>query len=213
MTLAAVTDRRRLSLTVDALVERAGWLAAGGVDLIQLRERDLSDRALFETAVRILQACRGTSTRVLVNDRTDIAIAAAADGVHLRGDSIPAPRVRAIAPSGFLVGRSVHAADEAVAVEAAGGCDYLLFGTVFQSSGKPSAPVTGIDALAAVVRQVRTPVLAIGGIVPARAPLVAGAGAAGVAAVDAFWRMTSAAAARDAVSAMRRAFDSRSAVQ
>ena len=94
---------------------------------------------------------------------------------------------RAIVPDGFLVGRSVHSAAEAVTAEGSGGCDYLIFGTVFESASKPAGHrVAGVRALAEVCAAVRLPVLAIGGITTARIPDVVRAGAAGIAAVGLF---------------------------
>lgn len=161
--------------------------AASGVDLIQVRERGISDRGLLAFTRRALAAARDARARVLVNARTDIALAAPAHGVHLPAASPAAPRVRALTPPGFLVGRSVHDVDEALRAEQQGGCDYLVFGTVYPSASKPAGhPVSGVGALARVCAAVRLPVLAIGGIGPERLTEVAAAGAAGVAAIGVF---------------------------
>ena len=72
----------------------------------------MPDGALLSLVTQAVEAVRGTRTRILVNDRVDVAIAAGAHGVHLRGDSAPARRVRRVAPPAFLIGRSVHARDE-----------------------------------------------------------------------------------------------------
>ena len=180
--ICLVTDRARIDVLPS--VREA---AAAGVDLVQVRERDMPDRALLALVHEILAAVAGTATRVLVNDRTDIALAAGAHGVHLRGDSVRAARVREIAPRGFLVGRSVHTADEAVETDREGAVDYLVFGTVFPSASKPAAHASaGLFELARVCSAVRTPVLAIGGITPGRAAEVARAGAKGIAAIGLF---------------------------
>jgi thiamine-phosphate pyrophosphorylase len=134
--LCLVSDRRAIGGR--ALVQLVGEAARAGVDLIQIRERDLDDGALVALARAAVAAVHGTSARVIVNDRTDVALAAGAAGVHLRSDSIPPRRARAMAGDGFLVGRSVHDEAEAAAVDAEGGCDYLIFGTVFPSSSKPA---------------------------------------------------------------------------
>jgi len=121
----------------------------------------------------------------MVNDRLDVALACGADGVHLRGDSIPAVRARSIAPPGFLIGRSVRDAGEAVA--AAPHVNYLIAGTVFPTPSKPGlAGWLGVDGLAGICRAVGAPVLAIGGVSLDRLPEVAGSGAAGVAAIGLF---------------------------
>jgi thiamine-phosphate diphosphorylase len=165
---------------LDTIVEAA----RAGVDLVQIRERGLDDRALLELTRAAVEATRDTPCRVLVNDRFDIAVIANAPGVHLRSDSFPATRVRAAAPQGFLIGRSVHDAAEAAAV--APGCDYLIFGTVFSSASKPGAPPAGLAALRAACAAVHIPVLAIGGISTGNVGDVAAAGAAGVAAIGLF---------------------------
>src|SRR5687767_4541548 len=120
-----VTDRLRLAdPNTAALVARVRTAAAAGVQLVQLRERDLDARALFELAQQMVDAVRGTAARVLVNDRLDVALAAGAHGVHLRNTSFSASRARAIVPPGFLIGQSVHSATDALA--RARGADYLL---------------------------------------------------------------------------------------
>jgi thiamine-phosphate pyrophosphorylase len=168
-------------------VEQAREAAAAGVDLIHVRERDLEARELCELVSGIVRATRGSTTRVVVNDRVDVALACGADGVHLRGDSMPAIRVRAIAPAGFLIGCSGHSAAEAMA--SAGAADYLVAGTVFPTTSKPGMTAfLGVDGLSAVVRAVSVPVLAIGGVTLARAGEAAAAGAAGVAAIGLFAR-------------------------
>jgi thiamine-phosphate pyrophosphorylase len=189
-----VTDRRRFHLSVDDLVARAAHAARAGVDVIQVRERDLEDAALLGVVRAIVGATAGTAARVVVNDRADIAILAGAAGVHLRGDSPPASRVAAFARAsapGFLIGRSVHSLAEIDAAVADGGCDYLMFGTVFPSAGKPAGhPVAGLDALREACARSPLPVIAIGGVDEAGAALVRDAGAAGFAAVGLFMCLT-----------------------
>jgi thiamine-phosphate pyrophosphorylase len=160
--------------------------ARAGIDLVQIRERDMDGGPLLALVGRCLEAVRATRTRILVNDRLDVALAAGAHGVHLRGDSMPAERVRVTAPPGFLVGRSVHAADEAARVTAAGALDYLIFGPVFPTSSKPGHPGVGLQALQDVVRATPVPVLAVGGITTAAIERIQDAGAAGVAAIGLF---------------------------
>ncbi len=118
--LCAVTDRGRWGGGCDDVVAQVARLARLGVHLVQVRERDLDGAALVALVQRCVEAVRGTGTRVLVNDRVDVAIAAGAHGVHLRGDSMPAYRVRDLVGRGAVVGRSVHALDEGMAVAAAG---------------------------------------------------------------------------------------------
>lgn len=187
------------------LLDLIASASRAGVDIIQIRERRLGDRALLDLARRAVVLTGGTASRVVVNDRLDVALAAGAAGVHLRGDSFPATRVRAVAAPPFLVGRSVHDPSEAAAA-VAGGCDYLLFGTVFRSTSKPASHVpAGLDALERVCRAVSLPVLAIGGITLDNVRDVAAAGAAGVAGISIYRNSQGLAAT---VAALRRAFDS-----
>jgi thiamine-phosphate diphosphorylase len=160
--------------------------ARAGIDLVQVRERDLDGGTLVRLVARCLDALRHTRTRVLVNDRVDVAMAAGAHGVHLRGDSVPAPRVRAVAPRGFLIGRSIHSREEAARVSAEGGLDYLMFGTVFPTTSKPDVAPAGVQALADVASASPLPVLAIGGITCETIRGLERSGAAGIAAIGMF---------------------------
>jgi thiamine-phosphate pyrophosphorylase len=185
--LCLVTDRRRYGRSwEDALVTRVRAAAVEGVHLIQIRERDLDGGPLTRVVSACVNAVRGTRTRVLVNGRFDVAIAAGAHGVHLRSDSFPASRVRACAPPGFLIGRSVHSVSDAVTAAAGDAVNYLIFGTVFDSSSKPDRVAAGLDELSAVARATAIPVLAIGGMTSDRIADVLRAGAAGAAGISMF---------------------------
>jgi thiamine-phosphate pyrophosphorylase len=182
-----VTDRRRFHLSSDDLIARAVRAVNAGADCVQIRERDLTDSALSGLVIAMTRALVGTNARVLVNDRADIAIAAGAGGVHLPADSVPASRIRRFVPSDFLIGRSVHTLDEIDRAVADGGCDYLMFGTVFPSHGKPDGhPIAGLEGLRAACARSSLPVIAIGGMTDARAADVELAGAAGLAGVGMF---------------------------
>lgn len=182
-----ITDRARLDGDEAALVRRVRVCAQAGVHLVQVRERDMADAALVGLVARVVGAVRGTRTRVLVNDRADIALVAGAHGVHLRADSAPAARVRAVAPPGFLLGRSVHDAEDAQRMAAEGAVDYLLFGTVFATVSKPGRPAAGVDALrAAVGRAPAVPLLAVGGVTLETLPRLKDSGCAGFAAIGLF---------------------------
>jgi thiamine-phosphate pyrophosphorylase len=194
--ISAITNRHLLSDRDDEACERlVEWSAAvarAGVDVLQIRERGLADAALARLVRGVLAATAGCPVRVLVNDRTDVAIAAGAAGVHLPSSAPPAATVRRLAPDGFVIGRSVHAGDDVSALERDGGCDYLTFGTVFRSTSKPDDQrPAGVESLRRVCAATSLPVLAIGGVTVALAAEAAGAGAAGVAAIGLFldlWR-------------------------
>jgi thiamine-phosphate pyrophosphorylase len=185
-----VTDRRRLGVAASeemaALLDLVASAVAGGVDLVQVRERDLPDRALLEVVTRCVELARAGRTAIVVNDRIDIALAAGADGVHLRAGSVPAAAVRAHVPHRFLLGRSVHDAGEALRVVGAGGLDYVVLGTVFPSRSKPDVTPAGVGALQAVAHAVTLPVLAIGGVTVDNMTELFRAGAAGIAAIGLF---------------------------
>ena len=185
--LCLVTDRRRFGASwEEAVVGRVRTAAAQGIHLVQVRERDLDGGPLTRLVTACVDAVRGTRARVVVNDRFDVAIAAGAHGLHLRGDSFPASRIRARAPRGFLIGRSVHSVSDAVMAAENDAVDYLIFGTVFASGSKPDRPPAGLRELSAVAAASRLPVLAIGGMTSGRIADVMRAGAAGVAAISMF---------------------------
>lgn len=195
--LCVVTDRRGADV-----LDQARRAAAAGIDLFQIRERDLEARALASLVSAVLDAVRRSRMRVVVNDRVDVALACGADGVHLRADSIGVADVRRLAPRPFIVGRSVHSPDEAAA---SAGADYLIAGTVFPTTSKPDATSwLGVAGLRSVVQASPSPVLAIGGISRERFADVAAAGAAGVAAIALFAR----GPLHDIVESARRLFDS-----
>jgi len=150
-----------------------------GVDMIQVREKDLDARSLYELVCRVRDAASGTPTRVLVNDRLDIALAANLDGVHLPANGLPAARVR---PLVRLLGCSTHSLEEVVQAER-DGADFVIFGAVFETPGKSPA---GLEALRLVGAAVKIPVLAIGGITIENMSQVMDAGAAGIAAIRLF---------------------------
>src|SRR5205809_4262139 len=122
-----VTDRRQANV-----LESAGRAIAGGVDMIQVREKDLPARELFELVCKVRDLAAGTKTRILVNDRLDVALAAGIDGVHLPGNGLPPDRVRRYVK---LLGVSTHTVEEALAAEQAG-ADFIVFGPIFDSPGK-----------------------------------------------------------------------------
>lgn len=169
-----VTDRHQgdvLSFAARAITE--------GVDMIQVREKDLPGGELFDLVSKIRDLAAGTKTRVLVNDRLDVALAAGVEGVHLPSNGLPARRVR---PLVKLLGVSVHTLEEAMAAESAG-ADFAVFGPVFDTPGKRAV---GLEPLRKVASSIKIPVLAIGGITLERTKDVLAAGAAGIAGIRLF---------------------------
>jgi thiamine-phosphate pyrophosphorylase len=200
--LCYVTDRHGLSLTAsretqETLVSRIAAAAAAGVDWIQIREKGLSGRdcswltrEALERAAKS-QASGGAQTRILVNDRLDVALSECAGGVHLGKDSLPLSVAKQLAKAqaqsqDFLMGVSCHTLEEARSA-ASGGADYLFFGPVFATPSKAAfGGPQGVERLSEVCRAVSIPVLAIGGITVANASACLAAGASGLAAIRLF---------------------------
>jgi thiamine-phosphate pyrophosphorylase len=174
-----ITDRKSVG-GIEQLESAIEHAIADGVDYIQIREKDLPVRellALTRTAVAMVQASR---TKILVNDRADIALAAGAHGVHLRSQSIDPARYRRLLP---LVAVSCHNLRDVAEAQAA---SFLVFGPIFATPGK-GTPV-GVDGLVRAVSSSAIPVFALGGILPETVPLCAAAGAAGIAGIRIFQR-------------------------
>ena len=180
-----ITDRTQLkSTTLEATIAQA---IAAGVDWVQIREKDLPARRLLTlTDTAVTQARQRGTTRVVVNDRLDVALAAQAHGVHLGTRSMPVDLVRRLAPREFLVGVSCHSLAEALAAEKAG-ADYLLLGPIFATPSKLQygAPL-GLATLRTVTSQVSIPVIALGGITADRVAACRENGAAGIAGIRLF---------------------------
>ena len=178
-----VTDRRSLPAGM-TLIDTIARNLIAGVEWIQIREKDLSARDLFDLVRQVLSLPNPQGSKILVNTRLDVALAAGAAGGHLPSGS-PTPRVwRAITPPQFLIGVSCHTLDEVWAAQDHG-ADYAVFGPVFAPRSKATGlEPRGIEGLAQAVRAVRIPVLALGGITASNAEDCVRAGAAGVAAIS-----------------------------
>jgi thiamine-phosphate pyrophosphorylase len=155
--------------------------------LVQIREKSLSARALYELTARAVEITRGSKTRLLVNDRVDIALAAGVDGVHLTSRSLPADVVRDICGPDFLIGVSTHSLAEVRAARKAG-ADFVVFGPIFDTESKRAfGEPQGLDKLREVAKAVgEFPVLAIGGITRENLAACVDAGASGIAGISLF---------------------------
>ena len=230
--LSYVTDRRSLvpaypNETLKILQQKIVAAAAAGVDWMQIREKDLSGKEFSSITREAVQAAASSlsgaaakmpvssktvtapelvPTRILVNDRLDVALAARAGGVHLGEKGVPPEEMLRLLKSlrreeGFLIGVSCHSLETAKTAER-GGADYLFFGPVFATPSKAAfgAP-QGIKRLTEVCRAVSIPTLAIGGITLENAVDCLSAGASGIAAIRLFQDAPDVAAA---VSALRK---------
>ncbi len=188
--LYLITDRelagaRGLLATCEAALKAAAERSSRGAVAIQLREKDLEARALFELACAMRELCDRWGARLLVNDRIDVAMAAGADGVHLASDSIGVADARKLLGASRLIGVSTHSPAE-VRAAADGGADFVVFSPVFSPISKGIyGPPCGREGLIAACRAASLPVFALGGITAERVAVLAGAGAAGAAAIGA----------------------------
>jgi len=166
------------------ILELIRLAVAAKIDIVQIREKNLSVSVLYELARAASAITSGTATRLLVNDRADVAAAAGADGVHLAGTSLQTDVVRRTFGPEFLIGVSTHSMDEVVDAQR-DGADFAVFGPVFETNSKKQyGPPLGLSALVASSSRVAPfPILALGGVTQSltRACLVAGArGVAGI---------------------------------
>ncbi len=192
MLLYYITDRRQFPGTEEnrraRLLEKISEAARAGVDYVQLREKDLSGRSLESLArdAMALISQSGTQTRLMINSRTDIALAVRAHGVHLRSRDISAAEVREIwrragAESQPAVAVSCHTESEVIAARNAG-ANFVVFGPVFEKAGTAA---TGLADLQNAAQQ-KIPVLALGGVTPENARACLQAGGAGIAGIRLF---------------------------
>jgi thiamine-phosphate pyrophosphorylase len=152
-----------------------------GVGLVQLREKLLSARLVFELCTDVVRTLNEYPVRVLVNERADIAVASGADGVHLPSFGIRVSDIRAAFGGDLIIGVSTHTAGEVSAAKS-DGADFAVFGPVFESPGK-GPPVLPKKLANAVRSAAGMPVIALGGIDETNVDLVLEAGAAGFAAI------------------------------
>ncbi|MDO8445163.1 MAG: thiamine phosphate synthase [Deltaproteobacteria bacterium] len=182
--LYLITDRSKtLSRPLEDVVKAA---LEGGVRFVQLREKDLSGRELFNLARELRELTNRYNAKLLINDRVDIAVAVGADGVHLGRQSVSVQDARrAFESSSFSVGVSTHSLEEALQAESEG-ADFITFSPVYFTPSKAAydQPV-GIDKLKEVAKAVNIPIFALGGITIANTEDIMKAGVYGVAMISA----------------------------
>ena len=172
--LYPITDARLTGLSHREQIER---LAAGGATFIQLREKLAAPREFYESALEAMKVARRLGVQIIINDRVDIAMAVAADGVHLGQDDLPPERVRALVGQSRIIGFSTHNLKQALEADSTP-VDYIAIGPVFQTSTKEKPdPVVGLEALGEIKHRISKPLVAIGGITLDRAQETIAAGA------------------------------------
>lgn len=183
-TLYLITDRHQVP-TGRTLAETVEAALSGGARAVQLREKDLSAAELLTLAGELRTLTRRFNARLLINDRIDVALAVAADGVHLGGHSLPVAIARRLLGPEKLIGVSTHHLDE-IAEAASAGADFVTFGPVFATPSKAvyGQPL-GADALRTVCAAAPLPVFALGGIKAGHVSLMHDCGAHGIAVISA----------------------------
>ncbi len=181
-TLYLVTDRELMvQATIEESVERG---VRGGCTLVQLREKSVSSREFYETAVRVRKVTTRLDVPLIINDRADIALAVDADGVHVGQGDIPVDIIRKIVGPDRIVGVSAGNLTEALSAADAG-ADYLGVGAMFATGTKTDAKITPMQVLKRIREEVRLPIVVIGGINKETIPLFHGIGIDGLAVVSA----------------------------
>ncbi len=181
--LYLITDRRLCGN--EGLAGRIARALEGGVRAVQLREKDLDTRELFELGKEIRAMTSGFGARLFVNDDAALALAIGADGVHLSQNGLPADICRKIIEPHMLIGVSTHSPDEAIEAEE-NGADFITFGPVYHTASKAQyGPPVGMDSLRAACAAVDIPVFALGGIDASNISEALSAGADGVAMISA----------------------------
>jgi thiamine-phosphate pyrophosphorylase len=182
-TLCLITDRRQC--VAGDLIQTVAKALTAGVRLIQLREKDLSGKDIFECAAKLRELTTKQKALLIINARTDVALAVKADGVHLGQTDYSPNDILPFVPKGFIVGASTHSIEEAKKAEK-NGAHYITFGPVWPTPSKAGygKPV-GIEKLREVVKSVTVPVFAIGGVKKHNAGTTLTSGAHGIAIISA----------------------------
>ena len=178
--LCLVTDRNLCP--PNELDERIEYAVKGGVDIIQVREKDLEDNEVAILTKRIKPPIQDKAI-ITVNSNINAAVSSEADGIHLPEDFMSVKEARTLLPPNMLVGKSVHDFSNAI-LQSRSGSDYIILGTIFPTSSKPGVNTIGLSMVTEISKHVTCPLLAIGGINPTNAKSTISAGADGIAVIS-----------------------------
>ena len=206
MTAASRLDGRRLYLCTPDRPDLQGFVAAcvrGGVDLVQLRDKQLDARSLLARAGLLAATCRDLGVPFVLNDRPDLALECGADGVHVGQDDAPPELCRRLLGPDALIGLSTHDPEQLDAA-AAEPVDYVSVGPVVATPTKPGRPGVGLGYVAHAAAAAGRPFFVTGGATPTSVPAIVAAGAGRVVVVR--W-LTEASDPEAAARAIRTALD------
>ncbi|MFF2457202.1 thiamine phosphate synthase [Peribacillus simplex] len=181
LSLYLVTEE---SIALEKLTEIIAESVSGGVSIVQLREKNNSSLSFYKKASALKQLLNELSIPLIINDRVDIALAVAADGIHIGQDDLPLTVVKQMVPEDMIVGVSVSTLEEAHEAER-NGADYIGVGSVFPTKTKQDATLMAIGDLEEICRSVSIPAVAIGGITADNISALSDSGLSGTAVVSA----------------------------
>ncbi|MFE4703884.1 thiamine phosphate synthase [Peribacillus simplex] len=181
LSLYLVTEE---SIALEELTKIIAESVSGGVSIVQLREKNNSSLSFYKKASALKQLLNELSIPLIINDRVDIALAVAADGIHIGQDDLPLTVVKQMVPEYMIVGVSVSTLEEALEAER-NGADYIGVGSVFPTKTKQDATLMAIGDLEEICRSVSIPAVAIGGITADNISALSDSGLSGTAVVSA----------------------------
>lgn len=181
LSLYLVTEE---SIAIEDLTKIITESVSGGVSIVQLREKNNSSLSFYKKAYALKQLLNELSIPLIINDRVDIALAVAADGIHIGQDDLPLPVIKQMVPDDMIIGVSVSTLEEAIEAER-NGADYIGVGSVFPTKTKQDATLMAIEDLEEICHSVSIPAVAIGGITADNISSLSDSGLSGTAVVSA----------------------------
>ena len=165
------------------IIERA---CEGGVTLVQLREKEKAGKEYFLLALKVKAITDRFGVPLIINDRVDVALASGASGVHLGQSDLPVAAARDMAGPNKIIGASAKTVEQAITAEAAG-ADYLGVGAIFPTKTKVQTQLTTVETLKEIIKAVKIPVVAIGGLNATNMSVLYTSGVNGIAVINAIF--------------------------